>query len=94
MQQTKYGVPVERGRILREEGGLFVVASLERDGIVTPPLPVYGGGALAAGDLAYFALFRDGTGLIFADCPDPHEWMTDAEIDQAFIDAGLDVAGE
>lgn len=61
--QGHNGALVERGTIKSIESAGYIVASLDRKGIVSPPL-----GAVddeyAAGDMVLFVLFLDGTGKI------------------------------
>lgn len=65
-----YGANIERGRITAREGDGYKVASLDRDGIESPALPIIpvppGTEApeYTVGDTVYFFLFRDGTGRI------------------------------
>lgn len=59
-----YGARVERGEIRSETEGRFVVASLDREGIVSPPISALAGAGYDAGDKVYFFLFRDGTGAV------------------------------
>ena len=60
----QFGAAIERGRVVSVENGGYEVASLERDGIVSPAIPAAGGAEYAAGDDVLFCLFRDGTGAI------------------------------
>lgn len=62
---------IERGKITTITDGGYSVSSLDRDGIVTPPLKAiqYGqsSGTLPnykVGDRVYFFVFSDGTGRI------------------------------
>lgn len=61
--ETKYGAVMERGVIVQADGELYTVASLERDGIETPPIPAVNE-TYNAGDRVFYFLFRDGTGMI------------------------------
>lgn len=56
---------IERGLIAgRDEAG-WRVASLDRDGIVTPPLkPLTDGDSFMDGERVYYFIFPDGTGRI------------------------------
>lgn len=55
---------IERGIIKGAEDGAYTVASLDRDGIETPPLLAIDETVYTVGDTVYFFLFRDGTGRI------------------------------
>lgn len=64
---NEYGARVERGRILKITEQKYVVASLSRSGITTPPIPAMDAQAeYAAGDTVYFILFGDGHGCVMA----------------------------
>lgn len=54
----------ERGRIESSEAGGYTVASLDREGILSPPLPPMQNDTYAKGDIVLFCLFDDGTGAI------------------------------
>ena len=58
------GAVIERGIIadVTEDG--YLVASFDRDGIISPPIKSIGGTEYEKADLFYFFLFRDGTGKI------------------------------
>lgn len=59
------GATIERGIILTAEGGMYTVASFDRDGIVTPPIEAFNGvTGYEKDDIVFFFLFRDGTGKI------------------------------
>lgn len=62
MEQSRGAI--ERGmiRTVSEEG--YAIASLDRDGIETPPLKPLSGGVYRQGDRVYFFYFPDGTGRI------------------------------
>lgn len=78
----RYGAAIERGEIIYAVGTHYVVKSLSRDGIESPPIPAlplvaevymdeYRGPQFfhkeyAAGDRVYFFLFGDGQGMILA----------------------------
>ena len=92
MEQLKrYGVPVERGSVVSEIEGCYTVASLDRDGIVTPPLPVLGNIFFQPGQIVYFALFRDGTGLIYGapldggGIPFPYDDLTEEQLTRLYV---------
>lgn len=64
---NEYGARVERGKILKITEQKYVVASLSRSGITTPPIPAMDAQAeYAAGDTVYFILFEDGHGCVLA----------------------------
>ena len=63
MGSNQSGALVERGTITGVENAGYIVASLDRNGIVSPPLGAIGGD-YAAGDMVLFVLFPDGTGKI------------------------------
>ena len=68
--EREHGI-VERGKVLTVATAGYTIASLDRDGIETPPIktiqhgqagvtpPVY-----AVGDIVYYFIFKDGTGRI------------------------------
>lgn len=64
MGKPAYGAQVERGVIESEADSGYIVRSLDRPGIVSPPIKAMGGQSYAASDRVYFCLFRDGTGMI------------------------------
>ena len=62
---------IERGEILEQSAGGYIIKSLDRDGITTPPLRTIQDGqagvtppAYAVGDKVYYFIFKDGTGRI------------------------------
>lgn len=55
---------IERGRIETADNGLYTVASLDRDGIVSLPISPADDAVYQVGDLVYFVIFKDGTGKI------------------------------
>lgn len=57
---------IERGKIISVEAGGCIVASIDRDGIESPPLEaLYSDGTIySVGDCVYFFMFNDGTGRI------------------------------
>ena len=62
-----YGAVIERGRIKASEENGYRVMSYGRHGFLTPPLKAMDEGLLLeVGDMVYFFLFDDGTGLILA----------------------------
>lgn len=64
-----YGALIERGIILSEESAAYTVKSLDRDGVVTPPITAINGG-YDPGECVFFFLFRDGTGKIIGSVED------------------------
>lgn len=68
----EHGAVIERGRIKEVRGSSYVVTSLERDGIETPPIPamlhipamIHNEKPYKAGDNVYFFMFNDGDGMI------------------------------
>ena len=59
---TDYGAPVERGRVLEVQDGKATVASYDRDGLVTKPLPMRC--AAEKGDAVFYCEFEDGSGMV------------------------------
>ena len=59
---------VERGKVLTVTGdGTYIVASLDRDGIETPPIrALMNGDTYTVGDMVFFFLFSDGMGMIIS----------------------------
>lgn len=57
---------IERGFITSITDTGYVVASCDRDGIVSPPLTPINNELLSEGDLVLFVLFKDGTGKIIS----------------------------
>ena len=57
---------IERGRVIQVTDAGYVVESLDRKGIVTPPLSPFTDSTYAANDMVLFVLFRDGTGKIIS----------------------------
>ena len=55
---------VERGKILMVTEDGYIVGSLDREGIVTPPIKPTDDATYAVGDLVYFLIFSDGTGKV------------------------------
>lgn len=56
---------IERGTVTTTEGG-YRVASMDRPGIVTPPISAIGDKTYSTGDSVYFFLFPDGNGKIIS----------------------------
>lgn len=55
---------VERGIIKAVSDDGYIVASLDRNGIVTPPIKAADEQVFDVGDMVYFLFFTDGTGKI------------------------------
>lgn len=56
---------IERGTIIAQEGNGYIIASIDRDGIKTPPLePTDNNNSFSEGDRVYYFIFNDGTGRI------------------------------
>lgn len=60
------GAFIERGIIadVTEDG--YIVASFDREGIISPPIQSIDGAEYQKANLVYFFLFRDGTGKIIS----------------------------
>lgn len=61
-----YGAVIERGIIQSATDEGYTVESLDRRGIVTPPIPAIHDESYTVGNTVYFFLFRDGTGRIIS----------------------------
>lgn len=61
-----YGAVIERGSIKEPKDDGYIVKSLDRDGIETTALKAFPAGEAeySAGDMVYFFVFPDGTGMI------------------------------
>lgn len=59
-----YGAIIERGKILTAAAGSYTVASLDREGLESPPISAIHNETYTVGDMVYFFMFRDGTGKI------------------------------
>lgn len=59
-----YGAIIERGRVTAATEKGYTVASLDRDGIESPPITGIDNTTYTVDDMVYFFLFRDGTGKI------------------------------
>lgn len=55
---------IERGIVKSVADGQYTVASLDRDGITTPPLATLDESEYLAGDKVIYFIFPDGTGRI------------------------------
>ena len=71
--ENRQGAIIDRGKIIREESGGYVVSSYQNPQVVTRPMNVreYEGDppierkyTYATGDEVYFFMFPDGRGLI------------------------------
>ena len=60
-----WGAKMERGIIVRAEGGRYDIESFDRPGVTGYGLKALK--TIEAGKTAYFFLFRDGKGLIIAE---------------------------
>lgn len=58
---------IERGRVTEVTDAGYVVESLDRKGIVSPPLSPITDSTYEANDMVLFVLFRDGTGKIISE---------------------------
>ena len=68
----EYGAVIERGQIIAVSGSKYTIASLDRDGIETPPMETVqeinaDNEPLSVGTKVYFFMFNDGTGKVL--CP-------------------------
>ena len=68
--EREHGI-IERGKVIETATTGYRIASLDRDGIETPPLkPIESGQnsgetpTYNVGDMVYYFIFRDGTGRI------------------------------
>lgn len=61
-----FGAQIERGRVIRADEDGYVVESLDRPGIISPPIGSMARSAPDAGEQVYFALFADGSGFVIA----------------------------
>lgn len=57
---------IERGRVIQITGTGYIVESLDRKGIVSPPLSPITEITFTEDDMVLFVLFRDGTGKIIS----------------------------
>ena len=56
---------IERGTVTEITAGKYTVASIDREGIVTPPLPpLMEENSFSVGDQVIYFYFNDGTGRI------------------------------
>ena len=63
MAERERGV-IERGKIQTAANGEYTIASLDRDGIITPPMRAIDNNTYSVGDEVYYFYFKDGTGRI------------------------------
>lgn len=61
------GACIERGRITEQTDEGYRVASLDCDGIISPPLLPIDDKTYTIGEVVYFFLFHDGTGRIICN---------------------------
>lgn len=66
--ENDYGARIERGKVVSETEEGFVVESLDRDGVVSPPILTMD--EIEVGDRVLFTLFDDGTGYILTAIPE------------------------
>lgn len=65
MDMEKQNGIIERGEIASTSADGYIVTSLDREGIETPPLkPVNRDETFEIGEKVYFFFFKDGTGRI------------------------------
>lgn len=70
---TQCGAAIERGRVqtvTKDDTGKitgYEVVSIDRKGIISPPILPIDSKTYTVGDTVYFFLFRDGTGKIICD---------------------------
>ena len=57
---------IERGKIVEVTGSGYIVESLDRKGIVSPPITPIDSNTYAVTDMVLFVLFNDGTGKIIS----------------------------
>lgn len=57
---------IERGTIKEAAEAGYIVESLDRKGIVSPPIQPIAETTYTQGDMVLFVLFRDGTGKIIS----------------------------
>ena len=56
---------IERGVVISASGGKYVLSSLDRDGIETPPLlPLMSEDTFSVGDIVCYFYFNDGSGRV------------------------------
>lgn len=60
----RIGATLERGVIAEVTEAGYAVASLDRSGIISPPIKARDNADYAVGDRVYFFLYPDGTGII------------------------------
>ncbi len=57
---------IERGSIKEAAQAGYIVESLDRKGIISPPIQPINDSTYTQGDMVLFVLFRDGTGKIIS----------------------------
>lgn len=64
MAEREKGI-IERGQVAEVKDGSYIIASLDRDGIVTPPLlPISETDMYLPGDKVFYFYFSDGSGRV------------------------------
>jgi len=66
MAGEAYGAPIERGQVVAKTGEGLRIASYDRSGVITPPLPMMAGAEAETGERVYFFMFDDGRGMVIA----------------------------
>lgn len=62
--EREHGI-IERGKILEVKETGYIIASYDRDGIITPPLRALDDNkSYSEGDMVYYFIFRDGSGRV------------------------------
>lgn len=67
MERNDPRAMIERGTIVSAENNAYKIKSLDRNGIITPPLKTIGGSVYELNAAVYFFLFDDGTGAVIAE---------------------------
>lgn len=63
--EREYGI-IERGEVLEATQDGYIIASIDRDGIITPPLKaLIGGKSFSVGEKVCYFIFKDGFGRVF-----------------------------
>ena len=60
----KHCASIERGKVLTATADGYTVASLDREGLESPPIVPIDNTSYTVGDTVCFFMFRDGTGKI------------------------------
>jgi hypothetical protein len=58
------GARIERGKVIGAIEQKYIIQSLSRDGIITPPIPAINQEEFEGGEKVYFFFFQDGTGAV------------------------------